>query len=69
MTPISSSYLTRDLYRQTWIEPDAPVTPDAPTPLNGERPWWGSTLTCLRRILDPRSMAQGRPVRLGVDPS
>ena len=69
MTPIPSSYLSRDLYRQTWIEPDTPVAPNVPTPRNGERPWWSSAFTCLRRILDPRSMAQGRPIRLGAEPS
>ena len=66
MTPIPTSYLTRDLYRQTWIEPDVPAATEAPTPSNGERPWWGSAFTCFRRIVAPHVMAQGRPTRLGV---
>lgn len=66
MTPIPSSYLSRDLYRRTWVEPGPTTERAAPPPRDGRRPWWRPALARLRRALDGHPATPGRPVRLRV---
>ncbi len=61
MTPIPSSYLTRNIYRQTWEDPARTAHEDT-APHLGEWAWWRTARAALRSGLG--SLVSPQPPRL-----